>query len=82
MSDYYPPNTRVLVVLPGDPFTGQVGTVTATHNDGGDMVHRVEFSAELNGYPSPDGYYLAHELRYARTKPRTKPTPTQRDNGR
>jgi hypothetical protein len=55
MSDYYPPNTHVLVVMSGDPFTGQVGKVVSTRNDGGDMVHKVEFSAELNGYPHPDG---------------------------
>jgi hypothetical protein len=49
MSDYYPPNTRVLVVLPHDEYTGHVGTVTATYNDGGDMVHRVRFCTGHHG---------------------------------
>jgi hypothetical protein len=60
MSDYYPPNSRVLVVAPADPFTGWVGTVDRTYNDGGDMVMRVQFG---------DGncaYYEAHELRDTR----------------
>lgn len=50
---YYPPHTRVLVVAPRDPHHGRVGTVTATHNDGGDMVHRVAFGAAHTGH-----YYL------------------------
>lgn len=43
-ADYYPPRTRVRVIRPRDPFTGQVGTVDHTRNDGtGDMIHRVAF---------------------------------------
>jgi integrase len=34
MADYYPPRTRVRVIRPRDPFTGQVGTVDHTRNDG------------------------------------------------
>jgi hypothetical protein len=64
MSGYYPPNARAPVVVAHDPFAGRVGTVDRTFNDGGDMVHRVQFG---------DGncaYYEAHELRYARAAAR------------
>jgi hypothetical protein len=66
MSDYYPPNTRVLVVLPRDEYTSYVGTVTATYNDGGDMVHRVRFCTGHHGALCHSAYYEAHELRDAR----------------
>jgi hypothetical protein len=66
MSDYYPPNTRVLVVVPGDEYTGEVGTVTATFNDGGEMVHRVRFCIGHHGELCHSAYYEAHELRDAR----------------
>jgi hypothetical protein len=59
-ADYYPPNSRVCIVVPADPFTGWVGTVDRTYNDAGDMVHRVQFG---------DGncaYYMAEELRHTR----------------
>ncbi|MEX3646538.1 hypothetical protein [Mycolicibacterium porcinum] len=43
-ADYYPPRSRVRVIVAGDPYAGQVGTVDQTRNDGtGDMVHRVAF---------------------------------------
>ncbi|AFC45932.1 hypothetical protein [Mycobacterium intracellulare] len=66
MSDYYPPNTHVFVVMPGDPHTGEVGTVTETRNDAGDMVHKVQFCEGRDDYPHHVGYYLADELRDAR----------------
>lgn len=56
MTDYYPPDSQVRVVVPADPFTGWSGVVTETFNDGGDMIHKVAFG---------DGncaYYEAHEL--------------------
>lgn len=67
----YPPSTNVQVIVPGDPFTGWFGTVERTFNDGGDMIHRVEFGdgnsayyeaeeiAGLTGGPTPK--YQAHE---------------------
>lgn len=55
-ADYYPPRTRVRVIRPRDPFTGQVGTVDYTRNDGtGDMVHRVVF-------PTGRADYYANEI--------------------
>jgi hypothetical protein len=58
---YYPPLTVVRVVVPGDLYTGQTGTVTATRNDAGDMVHRVVFAGG-----SAD--FLGNELRALHTK--------------
>lgn len=40
---YYPPHSRVVVQLPGDPRIRQRGVVISTRNVGGDMEHRVEF---------------------------------------
>lgn len=54
--NYYPPNSYVRVVLPRDPFTGQVGTVDHTFNDGGSMVHKVVFR------DGNSAYYLADEI--------------------
>lgn len=65
MTDYYPPNTRVLVVVPLDEYTGEVGTVIATYNDGGDMVHRVRFCTCHHGTLCHSAYYEADELRPA-----------------
>jgi hypothetical protein len=65
MTDYYPPNSRVLVVLPGDEYTGQIGTVTETFNDGGDLVHRVRFCTGHHGVLCHCAYYEANELRRA-----------------
>lgn len=42
-ADHYPPRTQVRVVVPRDPWTGQIGVVHSTYNDGGDMIHRVRF---------------------------------------
>lgn len=53
---YYPPHSRVVVVLPGDPRTGQRGTVDSTRNVGGDMEHRVRFADGGNAA------YFADEL--------------------
>jgi hypothetical protein len=41
---YYPPNSRVVVLLPRDPYTRQRGVVVSTRNVGGDMEHRVRFA--------------------------------------
>lgn len=41
---YYPPNSRVVVLLPRDPHTGQRGHVDSTRNVAGDMEHRVRFA--------------------------------------
>jgi hypothetical protein len=65
MSDYYPPNTLVLVVVSGDEYTGEVGTVTETFNDGGDLVHRVRFCTGHHGVLCHSAYYEANELRRA-----------------
>ena len=43
--DYYPPNHRVVVVLPGDPHHRRVGTVDTTRNVNGDMKHVVRFDS-------------------------------------
>ena len=34
---YYPPNSRVVVLLPRGPYTRQRGVVVSTRNIGGDM---------------------------------------------
>lgn len=65
MSHYYPPHTRVRVVMTGDPHTGEVGTVTETRNNAGDMVHKVQFCEGRDDYPHHVGYYIAEELRRA-----------------
>nr|WP_313774281.1 hypothetical protein [Mycobacterium sp.] len=41
---YYPPRTRVVVLVPGDPYTGERGSVESTRNVAGDMEHRVRFA--------------------------------------
>lgn len=41
---YYPPNSRAVVLVPGDPRTGSRGTVDSTRNVAGDMEHRVRFA--------------------------------------
>lgn len=43
-STYYPPNTRVVVLLPDDPYARQRGSVVSTRNVGGDMEHRAKFA--------------------------------------
>ncbi|MCV7259196.1 hypothetical protein [Mycobacterium shimoidei] len=53
---YYAPPTRVFVLLPGDPHTGQRGVVVSTRNDAGDMWHRVQFA------DGATADYLAEEL--------------------
>jgi hypothetical protein len=59
MTDYYPPNSYVRVVVPADPFTGWFGVVDHTFNDDSDVVHRVQFG------DGNSAYYEAHELRRA-----------------
>jgi methionyl-tRNA formyltransferase len=63
MIDYYHPRSTVVVVVRGDRYTGQTGTVVSTLNDAGDMVHRVRFNGATNGTAD----YYAHELTDART---------------
>jgi hypothetical protein len=70
MSDYYPPNTRVLVVAPGDPYTGQVGTVVGTWNDAGDLIHTVRFCTDHYGSGCHTAHYPADELRSSPATPR------------
>jgi hypothetical protein len=41
---YYPPHSRVVVLIRYDPHTGQRGTVDSTRNVAGDMEHRVQFA--------------------------------------
>jgi hypothetical protein len=41
---YYPPNSRVIVLLSADPYTGRRGNVVSTRNVAGDMEHRVRFA--------------------------------------
>jgi hypothetical protein len=42
---YYDRGHRVVVITPPAPHYGQVGVVTGTYNDAGDMVHRVAFDS-------------------------------------
>jgi hypothetical protein len=50
---YYPPNSRVVVLLTGDPYTGQRGHVTSTRNVAGDMEHRVRFTDGATAVTTP-----------------------------
>jgi hypothetical protein len=43
-ANYYPPNRRVVVLLPNGPHTGEHGDVESTRNVAGDMEHRVRFA--------------------------------------
>jgi hypothetical protein len=43
-ASYYPPNSRVIVLLPGEAHTGKRGVVVSTRNVAGDMEHRVRFA--------------------------------------
>jgi hypothetical protein len=63
MIDYFHPGASVVVIAHGDPFTGQVGTVTATFNDAGDMIHVVKFGEAFH----ESAHYYASELTDART---------------
>jgi hypothetical protein len=64
---YYPPHTRVVVLLPPrDPRTGQRGTVDSTRNVGGDMEHRVRFA------DGATAVYYAEELLGAEVTPDLK----------
>lgn len=66
---YYNNGHEVRVVVPGDPYTGRIGTVQRTFlDDGGDMVHVVRFCGEPGDYPPgpyQTAYYFADELRSA-----------------
>lgn len=63
---YYPPNSRVVVLLPGDPYTRQRGIVTSTRNVAGDMEHRVRFA------DGATAVYYAEELLGAEGTPGRK----------
>lgn len=43
-TDRYQPGTRVQVTVPNDPHAKQIGMVTRTYAEAGDMVHVVEFT--------------------------------------
>jgi hypothetical protein len=84
---YYNNGHKVRVVLPGDPFTGRVGAVQRTFlDDGGDMVHVVQFIGEPGDYPpgpNQKAYYFADELKSAivgGTGGRVKPQPTEQES--
>lgn len=63
---YYPPNSRVVVLLPRDPHTGQRGTVESTRNVDGDLEHRVRFA------DGATAVYYAEELLGAEGTPGRK----------
>jgi hypothetical protein len=63
---YYPPNSRVVVLLPGDPYTGERGHVVSTRNAAGDMEHRVRFA------DGATAVYYAEELLGAEGTPGRK----------
>jgi hypothetical protein len=63
---YYPPNSRVVVLLPGDPYTGKRGVVVSTRNVAGDMEHRVRFA------DATTAVYYAEELLGAEGTPSPK----------
>lgn len=56
---YYVRGTRVRVALPGDSRHRQEGRVISSYNDGGDMVHVVEFDG------GKTDEYITEELRSA-----------------
>jgi hypothetical protein len=59
----YLPGTRVCVLLAGERYTGQVGTVESTFTDeDGDLVHAVRFGGDRDNYPHHLAYYLRDEL--------------------
>jgi hypothetical protein len=60
---YYPPNSRVVVLLPGEPHTGQRCVVVSTRNIAGDMEHRVRFA------DGTTAIYYAEELLGAEGSP-------------
>ncbi|QZY45075.1 MULTISPECIES: hypothetical protein [Mycolicibacterium] len=52
---YYSRGAAVRVALPGDPRNRQEGRVVRSYNDGGDMVHVVEFDGgERNEYTTEE----------------------------
>lgn len=40
---YYPPRSRVVVLVPDDPHAHERGEVVSTRNVRGEMEHRVQF---------------------------------------
>lgn len=78
---YFDRGHAVRVVAPRDPHHGRIGTVTATVNDGGDMVHRVAFDdSPAPTCPAPgcaSGDYYTAELVSAQTGGRRNATTTQ-----
>jgi hypothetical protein len=59
------PPMRVQVVLPGDPYTGRVGTVDRIISDDEGLIYVVRFAGEPGDYPpmtNPTAYYRRDEL--------------------
>lgn len=54
---------RVRVLLPGDPYTGEVGTVERLISDDEGLIYVVRFGAR-DGY-QPHAYYRRDELTVA-----------------
>jgi hypothetical protein len=54
---------KVRVVLPGDPYTGRVGTVHHSFlDDDGDLIHVVRFCDDRDAYPHHTPCYVSDEL--------------------
>lgn len=59
----YEPGARIRVVLPGEDFTGEVGTVEGTFTDDEHgLVYAVWFCGDRDNYPHHLAYYLRDEL--------------------
>lgn len=56
------PPLRVRVVLPGDPYTGETGTVTRTIDDEDGLICVVRFCIGHNGDLCHTAYYRRGEL--------------------
>ncbi len=62
MSAHPQPSMRVRVLLPGDPHTGSVGTLTRIISDEDGLIYVVRFCGERDNYPHHTGYYRRDEL--------------------
>ena len=63
MSAVHARGSRVLVVMPGDPHSGEVGDVERSWvNEDGEREYAVRFCAERDRYPHHLGHYLADEI--------------------